>query len=232
MPDTNRDKIIEKIRKLLALSADTPAAAEAAAAALKAQRLIARHDVTDTELSQGDLGEVTEVETGRSDNERWRAWLAVAIAENFRCKTYCKVGGGGRVDVFVGHELDARAATLTHEHLAKIALCLARRHERRHRATFGTASGVRLAYMMGFVAGIREELEKGTMALMLVRQPDVDEYFDELQSRFVKPRARRTVYAPHGAVAIADAGRVDGRDAVRRTRIGGQAALATGHGAR
>ncbi|MBQ9005795.1 MAG: hypothetical protein IJ092_05415, partial [Atopobiaceae bacterium] len=201
--------------------------AEAAAAALQAQRLIARHEVTQDELSEGDLGDVVEVESRWVDNERWRGWLAYVVAQNFRCKAYYKKGPHPRLDVFVGHELDARAAELTYTHLSQVALRLCGRVERRYRAMYGTARGVRHAYMSGFVDGIREELERGTQALMLVRQQDVDDYFDELSHNFSTERKRRVIKVPHDHKAIYADGHECGVDAVRKSRVGGQKGLAS-----
>ena len=55
----SRESTIERIKKLLELAANNPSEAEATAAALAAQRLIAQHDVRDEELMHTALHEAS-----------------------------------------------------------------------------------------------------------------------------------------------------------------------------
>ena len=55
-----RESVIEKIKKLLALASDNPSVTEAAAAALKAQKLIADNDIKDYELHEVQTKEVMD----------------------------------------------------------------------------------------------------------------------------------------------------------------------------
>lgn len=112
---SNREQIIERIKKLLSHSVENGATeAEAVAFALKAQKLIADNDVEDWELGEDCKQEVVEVMTEKSYSRAWRSFLACAIADNFRCKAIQSgryVGNSSRRKTFitfVGYECDAK----------------------------------------------------------------------------------------------------------------------------
>lgn len=223
---SDRSTIIERIKKLLALAADNPSVAEATAAALRAQKLMAEHDVRENELAD-DEEELVEVMSASYSGKAWRRWMAGVIADNFRCRTWACVGFnevGKRVErqVFLGYDTDASAAKLTFEMLTNAGEDLAREAARRERLVAGTAKGVKNAFLYGYTIGVKQELEKQAQALMLVRPKEVE---DEYQSRTrtfkraASPKVdrRRQWYVSKGAES--------GRDAVRSRRLAGQAAL-------
>lgn len=225
-----RESLIERIRKLLALAADNPSAAEATAAALKAQRLIADNDVSKHELYDEKAEEISEVYSDTYKGNLWSLRLARVIADNFRCQLYrhhkAEYGGGTNNIVFVGYETDAQAATLTFNRLFEIGNRLADAEARAARRTRGTAAGVKDSYLMGrgdggFVGGIRSELEKQSHELMIVRPQAVDDYFTEATRGFGKVSQRRRSYSE----GYESKGYRAGRDALRSARMGGQMAL-------
>lgn len=222
MRERTRGEVIAKVRKLLSLASDNPSRSEAAAAALKAQRLIALYDVDDDELHEESPGEVVEVASKTHLAAKWCDWLACAIADNFRCRTFSRDQGRRRTYVFVGHELDAQAACLTFGHLQSIGTRLVRRAELEWRQRHGSAAGVRNVFCAGFVKGIREELERGSKELMLVRQPDVDEYWDARTQGFTKRNTARRTRTPDDSARLYAQGSRAGRDAVQESRLGGK----------
>ncbi|MBQ9001389.1 MAG: DUF2786 domain-containing protein [Eggerthellaceae bacterium] len=215
-----REEAIGKIRKLLALADGNANENEAVAAALKAQKLIAEFDVQAAEISDGvPQGNPVEVRTAAYSRADWRNWLASAVADGFRCKRYVSMTSLGkrRVEkeqVFVGFELDARAASMTYERLAEVGERLAREECSRRRRLHGSARGVRNSFLHGYVAGIRSELEKQCQALLLVTPKAVADYYAGLD--LGNARSRRLSLVQDAS----DAGRAAGRDAVRAGRIG------------
>ena len=225
--------IIDRIRKLLALAKGNTNVAEATAAALKAQKLIADYDVSKSELYADEPENITEVEGGEIKGNPWGRRLAKAIADNFRCKNYYSQTGTksywtGRVTVdservvFVGYETDAEAATVTFNRLFEIGGKLAAAECRKARNERGTASGVKNSFLLGFVKGIRKELEKQSQALILVRPKAVDDYYDEVTEGCSSSSSsvRNAYYGD-----AYDSGLAAGRDSVRSARLEGQAAL-------
>jgi len=220
-----REDIIARIRKLLALAGDNPNVAEATAAALKAQALIAEFDVEKFELYDEQNEEIVEVESVRYKGESWAWYLASAIADNFRCRIYrWSWTGAGHVVKFVGYDADAEAAALVFDRLFTLGKRLADREAREARKLYGTARGVKGAFLIGdgtggFVGGIRRELEKQCQALMLVVPKSVNEYMEtehsDLRSFSVRASTNMDrITSEHGFNA--------GRDAVRSARIGEQ----------
>lgn len=219
-----REKIIEKIRKLREHSVENGATeAEAIAFALKAQRLIADNDIEEWEIDGEQVGrEVIELESQTTMRRAWRKILLGVVAENFRCKALLNIRLRGsrreQVPTFVGYRADAEAAMLVYDHLLKVGDHLARKHE----DDYYTDPDAYENFVRGFTDGVRIELEKQSQALMLVCPKDVDDYMDGLHLKRARG-PRRIGYSE----ASREAGRQAGRDAVRSRRIGSGAALLT-----
>lgn len=186
----SRESTIERIKKLLELAANNPSEAEATAAALAAQRLIAQHDVRDEELMQTADEVIAEIKSGNYKGNPWAVMLAHAIADNFRCRLYLQANGNrdwftGRLHktaervVFMGRETDATAATETFNKLFEIGNKLAAKEVREHLKMYGTSRGVKNSYLIGYVDGIRGELETQCKALALVCPQEVKDYAAE-----------------------------------------------------
>jgi len=235
-----REQIIDRIKKLLALAKDNASAAEATAAALKAQKLIAEHDVSKDEIYGEEPEEIDEAKSYDVHGKPWATYLARAIADNFRCKHYFndstvtdywtrRKSVKERSVVFVGYETDAEAARVTFERLYEIGEKLADAECRRAKRLYGTTRGVRNSFLVGdnrtsgFVAGIRSELEKQSHELMLVRPKAVDDYYTEISGGFgtLRSNLRSQGYSSAAASRGYDAG----RDSLRSARMGGQLAL-------
>lgn len=226
--------IIDRIKKLLALAKNNTNTAEATAAALKAQKLIADNDVSKADLYQDEPENICEVvdETNIKGNP-WAKRLASAIADNFRCRWYLSQDGTrdmwtGRVTttnlsvVFMGYETDAEAARVTFDRLYEVGTKLANAEARRVRNETGSAYGVKNSFLLGYVSGIRKELEKQSVALVLIRPKAVDDYADDRTKGF---RTSRSTVRNAGYDSAYDRGQTAGRDSVRSARMKGQAAL-------
>ena len=105
-----RDALIEKIKKLFALSENNPNEHEAAAAAGKARELLEAHD-----LSTADLNEKPEPveekmhETGKSYFSQWLIRLASVVASHFNCRIVLCSGISAKVK-FIGTATDIAIA--------------------------------------------------------------------------------------------------------------------------
>lgn len=215
----NREDIIERVKKLLALAEDEGATeAEATAAALMAQRLIAQNDVEQWELHAA-AEEPIEACKSAPARSRWRWHLARVVAPAFRCRyynnrryNYQKRENDQRI-VFYGYRTDAKAAAITFDFLYKIGCRLAKRASR------GKAHGTYNAYVLGYVEGIRGELEKQTEALMIVVPPKVKEGFEVYTANFKDVSTKLSYGGGHDAKEAYDRGVAEGRDAVRSRRM-------------
>lgn len=216
-----RAKILERIKKLMALADDRGATeAEAMAAALAAQKLIAEYDVEDWEIHAKDAEPVVK-ERAEETPRKWRWKLADVIGPAFRCRNYnssCwdkKAGRYRQHMVFVGYKTDARAAALTFNTLYRIGNRLANRYTR------GCRYNTYNSYVLGFVNGIASELEKQTQALMIAVPPAVKDAYEEMSADF-NTVDTSLAYNEQAGWAYQH-GLQDGRDAVRSHRFDGSA---------
>lgn len=216
MSDDKRSEIVEKIKKLLAHSVENGATeAEAVAFALKAQRLIAENDIEQWELGDEQRREVIEEESNVNLPRTWSRWLASVVSENFRCKLYInpiqQEKSVKNHAVFVGYAQDAQAARIVFERLRRVA-------ERAGNASRKKYRGASWAYnstTLGFVEGVKGELEKQCQALMLKVPSDVSEYYEGLGLESMrKPPSNRV------AGFLIEEGLEAGRNAVRSGRLG------------
>ena len=212
---SNREQIIERIKKLLSHSVENGATeAEAVAFALKAQKLIAENDVEDWELGEECKQEVIEATTEKSYSRAWRGFLA----ENFRCKAiqrqrFTETSSRRKTFItFIGYECDAKAALMVFEHLYAVGNKLGKEHENR----YYTDKDAYENFVRGFTQGVEDELAKQCQALMLVCPKDVDDYYNNMSLK--QPRRQRAIF---GSEHSREAGRAAGRDAVRSRRVEG-----------
>lgn len=226
MENDERDKIIGRIRKLLALSGDKGATeAEAIAAVMMAQRLMADNDVEDWELHAADEQPIEKIKSMPVER-RWRWELADAVGSNFRCRYYQNRGRSEETRweritrmVFYGYRSDAEAAALAFDYLYRTGDRLAKRAANAAYREYGSSEGVYNGFVLGFVAGVRSELEKQSQALMIVVPPKVSESYAELSEGFGEADCEvRMIYTPVSCDAYRD-GYGNGREAIRSRRM-------------
>ena len=188
------ERIIEKIRKCLALANNNPSEEEAKAAALQAQKLLAKYNISMadvTELEQ-EVEEIVEVATWFNEIVKgvaraWKYELADIVARNFRCKHFFY---GKRAVVFYGHKTDAEAASEVYKYLFSMGDRLANRvtyrvlREYHKRGESAQISGIYNSWVKGFLKGLKEGFDKQCTALMIVVPEDVKEAYAEKSKTF------------------------------------------------
>lgn len=224
MSEDIRKKIIGKIRKLLALAEGRGATpAEAAAAALAAQRLIAENDVEQWEIHSIDEEPIEQIRASRHSPRRWRWRLAEVVAPAFRCKCFeesdkdydawCS-GRHKRLHsrhwmVFYGYRTDATAAALTFDYLYRIGDRLATAYGREHYGAYND-------FAKGFVSGVAAELERQSQALMIVVPPKVKDAYEAMTAEFDSVDTCLTIRGDRSAY---EDGFREGKDAIRSHRM-------------
>ena len=178
------EKVIQKINKLLALSDQSrnPSEHEAIAASLQIQKLLARYnlsmtDVTGEQQEENVEQSIADVGTGK----KWKYQLATAVANNFACKCYYV---GNEQVVFFGYKANIVSARRVFVYLFKVGDKLANQYTKKHREEYGYAVGIYNSFCGGFIAGVRKELEKQCTALAIVVQPKVQESWEIFSENF------------------------------------------------
>lgn len=227
-----RDTVISRIRKLLALGGDKTNAEEATSAVLMAQRLIAKYGIADDELRDGDGGEpdICGIETEPLVTAKsWRWHLAHLIADNFRCKVYessdwatSKRTGRSVVRkrfTFYGYEQDAQAVSLAFTYLYRTGNRLAGAVVRGLRKDGHGVNGAYNSYITGFLTGLRYELERQSMELMIVMPLAVREKYEAEVATGLKSSPGRELSCDYRRKGLIERGVHDGRDAIRSRRL-------------
>lgn len=227
-----RDTVISRIRKLLALGSDGANAKEATSAVLMAQQLIAKYGIADDEVHDGDGLDpaICGIETEPLVTAKyWRWYLAHLIADNFRCKVYESYAWevSMRTDryikrkkfTFYGYEQDAQAASLAFTYLYRtgnrLAGAVVRDLKRRGRSVNGAFN----SYITGFLLGLRSELERQSMELMVVMPLAVREKYEAEVASCLTTSPYRELSCDYRRKSLIEKGRDDGRDAVRSRRL-------------
>lgn len=211
-----REQIIEKIKKIMALAQNNPNENEALAATLKAQKMMAEFHVEEKDLgddvTESNIDEMIVKLSGKT--QKWRIALAQTLAKNFRCRLYLIDGNV----TFYGYVEDIQICSEVFRSLYVIGSKLSDKAKREARKQYGTASGVRNAFCLGFVAGIKKELEKQCTALMVITPKEVNESFEE-KTKHMKSKSA-SIKANTNSSAYNE-GYQAGRDAMQAKKIAG-----------
>lgn len=180
----SREKVIDKINKLLSKTVENNATEEEAlSASMLVQKLLAKYHLSMADVrGESDQEEITQVTARVDKGNKWKYGLAKAVADGYACKCYYV---GNESIVFYGYETDVIAARRVFTYLFSVGNRLARQYvkERKEKGAYDV-SGVANAFLSGFTDGIRGEFEKQCTALALVVQPEVEESYKEFSADF------------------------------------------------
>lgn len=174
------EKVIEKIRKLLAMTEENGASEnEAIIAALKAQKLMAEYNLTVADVADEHEGksEIIEAAVDAGTKYKWKYGLVNIIAVNFCCKVY--IVNKSNV-VFYGYKNHADVASEVFRFLFNTGNKLANNYYYKCMKDGRDTVGVKNTFLLGFCKGIEEVLGKQCRALMLVTPKEVEESFKEI----------------------------------------------------
>jgi hypothetical protein len=212
-----RERVIEKVRKLLALSSSSNQH-EAALAAAHAQRLLAEHNLSLSELEVREEGAgEAELQVARSV-PKWLSALFACVANGFDCFPIVTSTANCSRLRFIGVGEDPAVACCTLQFLIQELRRLASAYLRGNEAAQGRLSSadrqrVRSSYLLGGVQGVRQALtaqkaQTPTTSTALVPGKDalIKQYRDQQIGAVRMQRTRRsTVFS-----AAFEQGRADG----------------------
>ena len=148
-PDPERDKLLDRVRKLFAMAQETEASPHEAEIALRrCQSLMARYGITEADLETSAFG-TREVGTARTVPMHVK-FLGGAVAELH--DVIFVTGRGGQAE-FRGYALDADVAAMTLDYLLDaVERALS---DRRRRGTFPPGRSAAYDYRVNFAAEVR-----------------------------------------------------------------------------
>jgi|SRR5690625_4862251 len=163
------DKIIRKVRGLLALAEDNSNMEESQTAFLQAQKMMVKYGVDPSEVENK---KVKEILTGQATDYKklwwWERSLATVIAENFRCKWYYnsyRFNDNEQVKrriMFVGYEKDIELAKEMYSLAHSATEFYAKRFLKKHniQGNRGRTIQAKNDYIRGFVHGLEQKFEE------------------------------------------------------------------------
>lgn len=189
----DREKLVSRIQKLLALASRNPSAAEAEVALLQARKLMAEHDVRDADVvEQQDKVDAAEVMSSGRMNDLKVAVLA-AIAAAHRCRLMRSRRRHAQTTIkLIGFERDRAVVVALNDWAWRSVSSAADRFVKQTRERFAkngmTAHRsdlltVRRSFVLGFASGLsqayRQQIEANPQwALVLATPPEVQEFLD------------------------------------------------------
>ncbi len=207
-----KERLIDKIRKLMALS-HSPNEHEAALAAARAREILDKYDLSLTEVEMNDE-EIIEhrVETGTKEPPLWMGRLALYVGKAFNCRIFRLYG----MMVFCGTKADTQVSEFTYTFLFRTVKRLCKEHKASleksgiWNAQFRGRSGSRTymkSYALGVVNAIDQKLREFVQSrdrmqkfedfkkatgkdLVVIKNQAVDRYCEKLHLRHTQSHAR------------------------------------------
>lgn len=215
-------KVLDKVKKLLALSGNNPSEEEAKSAALKAQKLMAEYNLTLADAEEDEKLEITDSQFNCGGDNQWKFMLATVVAHNFRCEVYWL---NKKIACFYGYKTDCEIAkdvfgmlfTTCKKRMTQVA-------DAEYYRT-GSSRGVRFAYTQGFVSGVKSVLDAQCTALMIVTPKEVSDKYEEeiVKTSRKSPISYRGQTNEYGRFqrAFYEQGQQEGKDAMNKRSIEG-----------
>ncbi len=158
---TDTVNIIEKIKKLLALSTSSNEN-EAQAAMTKAQEMLAKYklsmkDIDDTHTASKNVKKhPTDVTFKKAT---WKGLLASVIADNFCCYSYFNTNRTHRI-VFMGLTEDVETASAVFEYAVEYIVGETRQLKKKYYRLGESTKGLENDYAQGFIKGLSQKYEE------------------------------------------------------------------------
>ena len=201
-------RIIEKVRKLLALS-QSDNAHEAAAAAAKAQELLAEHNLSMADVPAEDARSICATKVNAKTRQRLEDWafrLAAYTAEAFDCR-YLHYADGQTA--FFGVGADPEVCAWTYRYLYKTLLRMGSSYLRspqcRRLRVRRSKDKARASYLLGAVSvvGVRlkQQHERTPVtegALVPIKEEAIRDAMPEFETKQLKPFSAREADLTNG----------------------------------
>lgn len=185
---SDNDKVIDKIRKLLAMAEDTSSPNEAMIAARKARKLMDKHQLSKEDIQESELSQFLETKADSVTRQRktWMLYLASAVGQLNDCTSV--VTSRPEVEYrFQGFTSDAVVAKLTMDYLVQEC-------ERQVNLSDAVGASERNFFRLGFateintrIMEIKREREKDMVTetgteLIPMKQKMIEQHFGKLKT--------------------------------------------------
>lgn len=161
----NRDKVLRRIRKLLAVAEGKANIHESATAAEMAAKLMAKYNVERSDVLLREMGSDDIISHCASDSRKtvplWMNRLGVSVARAYDCESCLDRDGQGRLQIaFLGYRDDTLIADWVFTFLIHQIDYLSKKYRREKRKQLGARNGTNMtAYRDGLLREIQVTLK-------------------------------------------------------------------------
>ncbi|MBP2032742.1 hypothetical protein J2Z42_001416 [Clostridium algifaecis] len=179
-------KIVEKIKKLLALS-ESSNEYEAKVAMLKVQELLVKYKLSMKEVKDYKIcsSKVLTKKTKISfTSAKWKGRLASLIADNFSCYCYYKIKRTNII-TFLGREEDVTVCNIVLEYAIDCIASETNRIKYQYRRDGYSTVGIVSDYAIGFISGLNDKFEEQKRknqewGIILAKDTEVTEQYENI----------------------------------------------------
>lgn len=152
-----KEKIIDKIKKLLELSKNNPNKEEAILALTKARELMFKHNVDIENIKKDDTNYFEKI----VQLKKWKNWIIFFVMYlNDAFGTFSLYNQYTKRVYFYGEKEKVLGVSEIFEFLFEVADYLAMKEYKNYLKEYGTGKGIYLSYILGFINGVNNALEK------------------------------------------------------------------------
>lgn len=194
-----KEKILDRVKKLLELAKDNANENEADNAMLKAQEYMARHKISQSEVDtiidkETEPNVIEEPFTLWSKTKWWERELASVIAWNFRCYYVIYTRNSLTRLSFYGKDEDVWLAKEVYEFASWAIQYHSKQYmKERDVADRTIKTGLKNAYMKGFINGLnaryKKQVAENEWALVLVKDAIVEKKWTDRDLKKVKNKS-------------------------------------------
>ena len=210
-----REKMIEKIKKMMALAENNPSEEEALSAALQAHKLMMKYNIHESEVTleevKEDIVSIFSEQKHNSSLHKWRKQLGAIVARAFRCKCYIS----GKDVVFRGYKDDAQLALDVYLMLYTVGDRLGSNAYTEQLAETGSGKGAYNSFVVGFLYGVRDAFDEQCTALMVVTPKEVEEDWESFSANMKTSKSSFTIADRE----LYEKGYAEGKQAVKSRAI-------------
>jgi len=204
-PSSDLENVLRRVHKLLAIAGDDRGnAAEAAAAASQAEKIMRKYQIEhadvitaslqrDDSFDTQDIGGTMNPSAASRSTTVWAGMLSLAVAKLHDCRaSWARTQALGVCLRYSGYKSDTQVALWTHLYVVNQMVSALRRHQKEHGSDRQDSERFRKGFIIAVVGSIKEAIAAKhaemaqaveSRALVVVKARAVDERFGRQEQR-------------------------------------------------
>jgi hypothetical protein len=187
-------KVIETLKKLLARAEGNANENEARVCIMKAQKLMAEHNINMSEINiKNEKEDIIKDGVGSAGRTSWwEKQLSTIIAKNFKVYNFITYKGNGTQVIFMGRKTDVEIAKISFEFTESAMKRIVKDYVYKHGGGVGTKNDYIKGFLQGLQAQFTEQVDKNKWGLVLVIDRDVTNQYNQMRLKKGQSSGHRT----------------------------------------